>query len=1010
MAEQHLANFKPQELANTAWAFATAGHSDAKLFEALARVVEQRLGDFIMQGLANTSWAFAKAGHLDAQLYKAMAKMVQARLDDCNAQDLASIAWAFAKAGQFDAQLFGALARSAERNLDRFNAQGLANIVWAFAKAGHLDAQLFASFARSIERRLDNFNAQDLANTAWAFAKACQLNPRLFTALARSVERCLADFNAQDLVNTAWAFAKVGQCDGKLFASVAKSITGRRMGELSAPQIANIAWAFAKADQVDVTLFAALAKSAGERVSDLIPKDLANLAWAFANAGHLDARLFAALAKSAEESVDKFDEEDLDNTEWAFTKAGQQRIVKRLRQRRKRSAGAAAALADADVDVSGCGRIVVAGGGIGGAAVAVALQSKGFDVVVLEADVSFDSRKQGYGLTIQRQDAIQAMGINLAQDDAPSTSHYTFSADGTILGFFGEAFGSKSKDRQEAEDAGRFIHIPRQMLRKRIVEQIRPGTILWDSKLKSFSCWSEGKDSIKKEKKDVRDKNGVTVTLMDGRELEAALLVGSDGIFSTVRRQLDLPGDRLNYVGLVVVLGICQEVPLTQRRIFETVDGTTRIYAMPFTRTSAMWQLSFPCAEETARMFSKDTAALKAEILQRCAEWHEPIPDLLASTPLDGMAGYPVYDREVLEPHVLRTPQAAAQKSQRRVTLIGDAAHPMTPFKAQGANQALSDAVLLADCLVDSIRKHGPHAGLDLALPVFERKMLNRSNRMVIGSREKAKELHSCLELQPARKVQREADGGLDMQQAIRVLRTKGVGAHSASDPCGLDAVVAKTIQSSSSRVTPDRPGRESIQEFSGLRKTFEQDSDQENGSEAEEEAETFTKLSKKAKKLERQKRRKAEKQAQMGTSEAFGGKVGYKMAQEQVEDKASQSAAREVADRNKGGNVPVKKKAKKEGSASGIVPEIVREGKRGDAEGQQQQQQRERSEQADSKRKKKKKRARTREEEDVSAARDTSFCQREQSDGGAKIKKRSKQMIVSNVPDATLLSCAQGK
>jgi hypothetical protein len=101
------------------------------------------------------------------------------------------------------------------------------------------------------------------------------------------------------------------------------------------------------------------------------------------------------------------------------------------------------------VDVSGCGRIVVAGGGIGGGlykfnpvvthrlkppglvtqplhlkcdmpvpkfafsnfqlvplhigggAVAVALQSKGFDVVVLEADESFDARKQGYGLTVQ---------------------------------------------------------------------------------------------------------------------------------------------------------------------------------------------------------------------------------------------------------------------------------------------------------------------------------------------------------------------------------------------------------------------------------------------------------------------------------------------------------------------------------------------------------------------------------------------------------------------------------
>ena len=42
------------------------------------------------------------------------------------------------------------------------------------------------------------------------------------------------------------------------------------------------------------------------------------------------------------------------------------------------------------------------------------------------------------------------------------------------------------------------------------------------------------------------------MTLTDGSVLDAALLVGSDGIFSTVRRQLALPGDRLNYVGLVV--------------------------------------------------------------------------------------------------------------------------------------------------------------------------------------------------------------------------------------------------------------------------------------------------------------------------------------------------------------------------------------------------------------------------------------------------------------------------
>ena len=637
-AERHMDSFKAQELANTAWAFATAGVSAGplSLFVALARAAERRLADFNVQGLSNTVWAFAKAGHADAPLLRSMAKMSMQRLGEFNAQDLAHTAWAFAKLG-VDAELFAALAGVAERHLDSFNAQGLANTVWAFAKAGSLDATLFAAFAKSAERRLGEFNAQDLANTAWAFAKACHLDAQLFGALARATERCLDDFNAQDLVNTAWAFAKLGHSDVELFVAVARSLASRSLQELNAPHMANIAWAFAKAGQLDGPLFAALARSAEQRVGDFSAGDLATIAWAFANAGQMDAKLFASLARAADSFLEEFTEEALDNAEWAFAKAGEQKIVKSLRQRRKRTSGAAAALASQEVDVSRVGRIVVAGGGIGGAAVAVALQRKGFDVVVLEADRSFDARKQGYGLTIQRQDATQAMGINLSTDDAPSTSHYTFDAEGNVLGFYGEvgnirtyddsgcrdrdlpsasvtaaclpcryachaatramllrlpccdarhaaapanatrtihthtqAFGSKSKDRKECENSGRFVHIPRQMLRARIVEQVRPGTIRWNSKLKSFKCWGESdeEDCVGKERVSGRDgassarrkkmKNGVTATLTDGTTIDAALLVGSDGIFSTVRQQLSLPGDRLNYVGLIVVLGIME--------------------------------------------------------------------------------------------------------------------------------------------------------------------------------------------------------------------------------------------------------------------------------------------------------------------------------------------------------------------------------------------------------------------------------------------------------------------
>ena len=53
---------KPQSLANTAWAFATLGQSDEKLFEALVRAAERRENEFDVQSVANTAWAFASAG------------------------------------------------------------------------------------------------------------------------------------------------------------------------------------------------------------------------------------------------------------------------------------------------------------------------------------------------------------------------------------------------------------------------------------------------------------------------------------------------------------------------------------------------------------------------------------------------------------------------------------------------------------------------------------------------------------------------------------------------------------------------------------------------------------------------------------------------------------------------------------------------------------------------------------------------------------------------------------
>lgn len=192
-------------------------------------------------------------------------------------------------------------------------------------------------------------------------------------------------------------------------------------------------------------------------------------------------------------------------------------------------------------------------------------------------------------------------------------------------------------------------------------------------------------------------------------------------------------------------------------------------HAGPF----VMWQLSFPVAsEDIARKICRSPAALKETALTRCGKWHTPIPSLLADTPESCISGHPVWDRAQSTPEELRG------KAESHVTVLGDAAHPMSPFKGQGANQALLDAVLLAkalfrtdlahsaDCSVVTSAEVGARdpketrhlergctwrrqqVTVSAALVEYESEMLQRSEVKVKQSRDAAASLHSAAALE----------------------------------------------------------------------------------------------------------------------------------------------------------------------------------------------------------------------------------------------------------------------
>lgn len=383
--------------------------------------------------------------------------------------------------------------------------------------------------------------------------------------------------------------------------------------------------------------------------------------------------------------------------------------------------------------------IAIIGGGIGGTALAVACLHRGIPFTIYERDSSFNSRSQGYGLTLQQASkAIEGFGISNLEKGIVSTKHIVHTPDGKIVAEWGMRKWLENFEQKTSKKTN--IHIARQALRQTLIEQLQDtDSIKWGYKLLDFSVDNQHKINL------TFDVNGKIETKT------ADLVIGADGIRSTVRNLIiDEEKAPLRYVGCMVILGICQldsientdRTLLDSATVFQTANGNERIYVMPYDADSVMWQLSFPIDEAEAKIFNRNgVQGLKKEACKR-TKWHAPIPQILSATPPDQITGYPVYDRKQLSPELLQNAGS--------ITLIGDAAHPMSPFKGQGANQALLDALALARAIYKNgnSKSDWRSKGLrETVLKSFEAEMIERSSVKVADSAAAAEFLHSEIAL-----------------------------------------------------------------------------------------------------------------------------------------------------------------------------------------------------------------------------------------------------------------------
>jgi len=352
-------------------------------------------------------------------------------------------------------------------------------------------------------------------------------------------------------------------------------------------------------------------------------------------------------------------------------------------------------------------RILIAGGGIGGMAAALALLRAGCDVEVCEQ--ANEEREVGAGVQITPNGslALRALGVfdtlyaRSCPPDARAIFHWQTGKRWTTFAFKGQT------GQVTAPYPAPYVMVYRPDLLAVLADAVRalkPDAVRLETRCTGFD----------------QDDTGVTLRFASGGYTRGDLLIGADGVHSPVRAQLfgEDGSDTVRYSGLCIWRAVipAERVPWNMReRIGANWIGPDGHVVHYYLRNGTL--MNFAATREQpvwdAPQWKVDSSIAACE--RALSGWH---PDLLGL-----MRAAPAISKWAL---LVREPLATW--TQGRVTLLGDACHPTLPFLGQGANMAIEDGVVLAQVIAAAQR-----AGQDApsALQRYEALRRERTHRMV---------------------------------------------------------------------------------------------------------------------------------------------------------------------------------------------------------------------------------------------------------------------------------------